>query len=103
MGSSPTSIANSKRFVAGSSPAWGTNLKGGSMNKLLLVLVLSVLAGCGPDFEAPKPDNVLRHKIFLACLGALPKGPEQTVYNDWAEVVAECESAAYYQSLKRGI
>jgi hypothetical protein len=32
---------------------------------------------------------------------ALPAGPQATKYNDWDEVVGECESVAYYQSLKK--
>ena len=43
-------------------------------------------------------DQCLRREIFQQCLATIPKGPERTVYNDWAEVVNECESAAAWQS-----
>ena len=34
-------------------------------------------------------------------MNAVPKGPETVVDNDWADVVDECQSASYYQSLRR--
>ena len=66
----------------------------------ILTLAL-LLIGCKvDDSDYGMPDQALRRQIFKECLAAIPKGPERTVYNDWAEVVSECESAAYYQSIK---
>ncbi len=72
------------------------------MNRSIAIMAaLIMLAGCD-QVRPPKPDQELRQKIFLACLNALPAGPQATMYNDWAEVVDSCESAAYYQSLQIG-
>lgn len=68
---------------------------------LSAVVVGSLLvAGCEGQFVDGEwvSDQGLRRQIFKECLQMLPKGPERTVYNDWAEVVSECESAAFYQS-----
>ncbi len=62
-------------------------------------LLTAVLAGgC---MESTGPDQCLRREIFQQCMKALPAGPQATKYNDWDEVVGECESVAYYQSLKK--
>ena len=62
-------------------------------------LLTAVLAGgCT---ESIGPDQCLRREIFQQCMKALPAGPQATKYNDWDEVVGECESVAYYQSLKK--
>ena len=62
----------------------------------LLTAVLS--GGC---MEITGPDQCLRREIFQQCMKALPGGPQATMNNDWSEVVNKCESAAYYQSLKK--
>lgn len=62
-------------------------------------LLTAVLAGgCT---ENTGPDQCLRREIFQQCMKALPAGPQATKYNDWNEVVGECESVAYYQSRKK--
>lgn len=69
---------------------------------MALLLTLAMLSGCGaadPSYEW-EPDQSLRRQIFKDCLAALPKVPQSTVYNDWAEVVEECDGAAYRQSLR---
>jgi len=43
----------------------------------------------------------MRREIFQQCMKALPAGPSATKYNDWDEVVAQCDSVAHYQSLRR--
>lgn len=46
-------------------------------------------------------DQCLRREIFKECLQIVPAGPQSTVTNDWSEVIDECQSAAYYQALRR--
>lgn len=70
------------------------------MKKLILIAVaVAGLAGCsnGPTQVV---DQELRHKYFMECLGKVPRGPVQTKYNDWDDVVQACESAAYYQAIR---
>lgn len=62
-------------------------------------LLTAVLAGGCTEIAGP--DQCLRREIFQQCMKALPAGPQATKYNDWDEVVSQCESAAYYQSLKK--
>lgn len=66
--------------------------------RAIYTLCLFTLASCGKVcwHEA---DQQERQRIFKECLSLLPAGPVSTQYNDWAEVVSECEDAAYYQSL----
>lgn len=64
------------------------------------IIVALMLTGCTPE-QISGRDQCMRNEIFMACLEAVPDGPESTKYNDWAEVVGECEAAAYYQSLRR--
>lgn len=70
------------------------------MKKILLAAVAAAsLAGCskGPTQVI---DQELRHKYFIECMEKLPKGPSQTKYNDWDDVVQACESSAYYQAIR---
>jgi hypothetical protein len=69
------------------------------MKRILFLIVVLILTGCGQ--EKWERNQELRTEIFMACLKALPAGPVATMYNDWDEVVSECESAAYYQSLRK--
>jgi len=69
------------------------------MKKIIILLILC--SGCDDFIDATMPDQCLRRKIFLECMNAVPKGPETVVDNDWADVVDECQSASYYQSLRR--
>lgn len=52
-----------------------------------------LLAGCAPRGEW-KRDPEVQAKVFSECMASLPKGPEVTRYNDWAEVVEECNDTA---------
>lgn len=63
---------------------------------LALGVVVVLMAGCVPT----QPDQCLRAELFDRCMKALPAGPAATKYNDWDEVVAECDDAAYRQSLR---
>lgn len=75
---------------------------GGGFFACSALLGALLLAGCTKsDFVAPKVDQCLRREIFEGCMKLLPAGPQSTQYNDWSEVVEECESAAYYQALRR--
>jgi len=74
------------------------------MKRILITLAVSLsLAGCDSPASVPirECDQCMREQIFKECLALVPKGPERTTYNDWYEVVSECESAAYWQSLRR--
>ncbi len=62
------------------------------------------LSACGPSQETKEQsvdtDQCLRVELFERCMKLLPAGPKHTQYNDWDEVVSECETAAYQQSLR---
>lgn len=45
-------------------------------------------------------DQCKRAEVFQQCLRSVPAGPQATKYNDWAEVVSECDDAARYQSTR---
>lgn len=66
------------------------------MHRLTMFLALA-LFGCGPT-DYSTSDECLRREIFQQCLASVPKGPQTTQENPWHKVIAECESAAYYQS-----
>ena len=61
-----------------------------------MILAFS-LSGCN-DQTRYEADQKLRRELFKECMQLLPKGPDSTVYNDWAEVVDECKDYAYYAS-----
>lgn len=73
------------------------------MKSLLIALtVMFLLAGC---MEMPEKqvagwcvDQEKRIERFDECLKLLPYGPDTTVYNDWAEVVSECDDISYAQA-----
>ena len=67
--------------------------------KVAILIVAALLSGCNKDPQ--KVDQCIRTKLFESCMRSLPAGPVSTQYNDWDEVVNECENAAYYQSLRR--
>lgn len=67
------------------------------ITKVILVALICLLsAACEPS----QPDQCLRAKLFRDCMELLPAGPNEVKYNDWSEVVAECGSQAYYQSIR---
>ena len=41
-------------------------------------------------------DTCRRNEVFQQCISNLPNGPQVTKYNDWDEVVSQCDGAAYY-------
>lgn len=72
------------------------------MSRIIIALVMLVLAGCDVP-KPPQPNQDIRERIFFQCLAAIQKGPEQTKYNDWQEVVNECGHQAYYMSFDRKV
>jgi hypothetical protein len=65
----------------------------------MVCAVALMLTGC-IEQRAWRSDPADRQRVFRECMAALPKGPERTVYNDWAEVVDSCDQAAYDQTRK---
>lgn len=63
---------------------------------IMLALAVLVLSGCDKPERKPSyiQDQDLRREIFKECLESVPKGPESTVTNDWAEVVENCGDQA---------
>lgn len=70
------------------------------MSRIFLVLLLALLAGCGPE-KTTAIDQCLRVTLFTSCMRLLPAGPASAKYNDWDEVVAQCDQTAVYQSIRR--
>ena len=66
---------------------------GGWVMRYLGLMCLVLLGACEPKGRFVR-DNDVQAKVFAACMAALPAGPERTHYNDWAEVVEECNDAA---------
>lgn len=65
-----------------------------------LLSLAFVLSGCNETNNGP--DQCLRQEIFKQCVANIPKGPTHLTAsgNDWDEVISQCESAAYYQSMR---
>lgn len=69
------------------------------MRKVIFLSLL--LVGCSdPTMNTTSVDQCLRVELFKSCMASLPEGPKSTQYNDWDEVVSECGSQAYYQSIR---
>ena len=74
------------------------NLKRITFTLSVLIALLTV-AGCTPDSDdVIRERKALRIELFEKCMQLLPDGPQTTKYNDWAEVVEECSTQAYYMS-----
>jgi len=72
------------------------------MKKLILILTVLGILGCTPEpTHRWETDQELRQELFFKCLEKIPKGPSYTKYNDWAEVIEECDSAAYHMAQKK--
>lgn len=87
------------------------------MNKILLLLLTVVIAGCNSHTdgngithigvgninkeELPAVDQCMRANLFQQCMKALPAGPAATKYNDWDEVVHACSSTSRNMSLRK--
>lgn len=66
--------------------------------RCIVLAACFVLVGCEDNPSDTVHDQCLRAELFQQCLKALPAG--QSTYNDWDDVVSECSSVAYYQSLR---
>lgn len=67
--------------------------------KLLSGSLLLLLAACQPHADGTviirqDLDQCRRVEIFERCLQLAPAGPQSTKYNDWAEVIDQCEGMA---------
>lgn len=68
--------------------------------KLLVAFALSLsLYGCD-NVPISGIDQCIRAQLFKECLEKVPNGPDVVNFNDWSEVVSECESASQYQSVR---
>jgi len=70
--------------------------------KRWIVAIGLLLAGCD-EMKGPVVNQEIRERLFFQCLERIPKGPEQTKYNDWDEVISECGTQAYYMALNRTV
>ncbi len=70
--------------------------------KRWIVAIGLLLAGCD-EVKGPVVNQEIRERLFFQCLERIPKGPEQTKYNDWDEVISECGTQAYYMALNRTV
>lgn len=61
---------------------------------LSICAAVMLLAGCEPPPPGYYYDQTLRREVFMQCLEKAPVGPVSTKYNDWSEVVSECDSSA---------
>ena len=70
------------------------------MIKLIFIISVTILLSACDALKGPTPNQCLRQELFEKCMAILPKGPNATQYNDWAEVVTSCRQQAYYSSLR---
>jgi len=70
------------------------------MKTILIILVAALLSACNVNQNVTVVDQCLRREQFNECLKAVPTGPVVTGQSDWAEVVKQCSSQAYYASLR---
>ena len=74
------------------------------MKKLLVIMIVLLLSACGdkPVMQNSHAlDQCMRTVLFQQCMKLLPAGPMATKYNDWDEVVSECNSTARSQSIRK--
>lgn len=74
-------------------------MKYSKLTTAVIILSTIVLSACG-DITNPKwqTDQLMRQKLFKECMALLPAGPQSTKYNDWDEVVDQCDDIARWQS-----
>lgn len=67
------------------------------INLCLAALFASVIGGMiYAAYKAPRfdIDKKIYKEEYYRCINNLPAGPESTVYNDWDEVMEECQYLA---------
>lgn len=69
--------------------------------KILAIAGLALTLVACNDPPPSQVNQCLRAEVFKQCMAILPAGPLATKYNDWDEVVSECGSQAYYQSVRK--
>jgi len=67
------------------------------MKRILLLIVLLLLVGCD---MSPDIDRKLQREIFFECLKNAPKQPDNSKYNDSAEIIHACGEQARDMALK---
>ena len=70
------------------------------MIKFVFIILVTMLLSACDAMKSPTPNQCLRQELFEKCMVILPKGPDATKYNDWAEVVTACSQQSYYSSLR---
>jgi hypothetical protein len=75
------------------------------MKKLLPILLATLLlSGCVPQAGSAcieeDYNQVLRRQLFKECLDSVPEGPSTTTFNDWSEVVNNCDMISARQSIE---
>ena len=68
-----------------------------------IVVLMVALTGCvgGPSPPPTQINQCLRTDLFKQCMAELPRGPDHTHYNDWDEVVEECNEVSAQQSYRQ--
>lgn len=75
--------------------------------KYAIIIAALLLSACSEEGVAHNhgndvvTDQCLRAKLAQQCMKDLPKGPMAPKYNDWDEVVNQCDTNAMYQSRRR--
>ena len=65
--------------------------------KAVILGITLLLAACQPNGDVAirqQLDQCRRVEVFERCLQLAPAGPQSTKYNDWSEVISECEGVA---------
>jgi hypothetical protein len=78
------------------------------MIKLIFTLItIAFLSGCDlSQNQAPVDKTIsnqcIRAELFKQCMSMIPVGPSTLVdtKNNWSDVVSECGTQSYYQSLR---
>ena len=67
------------------------------LTKAAIIAAAISLTACQ---QAPenRVDGSLRIALAQRCIDTLPVGPSSVKYNDWDEVVMQCDTNAYYQA-----
>jgi len=64
------------------------------MRKFLCGLPFVCLLGCDGEVKTFYVDRSVYKEMYVTCLAAIPKQPQQTHYTDLDEAMRECENFA---------